>query len=67
MIINLRKTRDHVARRRRAAYLAAWPLSRQMEAHADAANGRPETLAAMLADLAAIKAAHPYPPESEGT
>lgn len=64
MIIPLTKTRAQVADLRRRLYLSQWPVHQQMEAHADAAAGRPEKRDAMLADLAAIKAAHPYPPEN---
>lgn len=65
MIIHLTKTREQISALRERAYLSAWPLSKQMEAHAEAADGRPAKRDQMLADLAAIKAALPYPPVSE--
>jgi len=40
---------------RRELYLAAWPIHAQLEAHAEAASGRPEKLTKMLADFAAIR------------
>lgn len=46
---------------RREAYLQAWPVPQQMEALTEAADGRPEKLAQMRADFAAIRAAHPKP------
>lgn len=51
---------DHA---RREAYMAAWPAHAQLEALTDAAAGRPEKLARMQADFAAIKAANPKPKE----
>ena len=65
MRIRLTKSRDEIAAERKRRYLAAWPVDKQMEAHAEAADGRPAKRAQMLADLAAIKAALPYPPDSE--
>lgn len=61
--IILCKSRDDVAALRQRRYLAAWPLPQQMEAHADASAGNRGKLDQMLADLAAIKASLPYPPE----
>lgn len=61
--IILRKSRDEIVALRQRRYLAAWPLPQQMEAHADASAGNSAKLDQMLADLAAIKASLPYPPE----
>lgn len=49
----------HWSTRRRMAILARWPQGRQLEAHHDAANAKPETLALMNAEIAEIKAAVP--------
>ena len=49
------------AEHRRRAYLAAWPLHRQMEAYAEDRAGRPELLAEMLADMDRIKGEYPKP------
>jgi hypothetical protein len=49
----------HWSTRRRMAILARWPQGRQLEAHHDAAIGKPETLAAMNDEITAIKAAIP--------
>jgi hypothetical protein len=65
MKIRLSKSRDDIAAERQRRYLANWPLEEQMEAHAEAAAGRPAKRDQMLADFAAIKAALPYPSESE--
>lgn len=59
MRVSLPASVDHVLAARKAAYLAAWPRDAQLEAHADAAAGRPEKLQAMLADFARIKAENP--------
>lgn len=59
-------TRVEVERERGLRYLAAWPLASQAEAHAEAAAGRPEKLALMLVELAAIKAILPYPEDDDG-
>lgn len=48
-----------VARRR--AYEEAWPIHRQMEAHAEAAAGKKEKLDEMLAEMASIKQKYPKP------
>ncbi len=57
--------RERIRRQREARYLAAWPLPAQAEAHAEAAAERPEKLARMLDDLAAIRAALPYPDDNQ--
>lgn len=61
MKLVITKSREAIAQARQRAYLDTWPLHRQMEAHAEAAQGRPEKRDQMLADLAAIKASLPYP------
>lgn len=48
-----------VSRRRRAEYLSRWPIDKQLEAHGEAAAGRPEKLNAMTADFASIREALP--------
>ncbi len=55
---------EHIRTARQAAYLAAWPIHAQLEAHAEAAAGRPEKLQKMNADFAEIRAAHPLPGDS---
>lgn len=65
MKIRLTKSRDEISAERQRRYLEAWPLEKQMEAHAEAADDRPQKINQMLADLAAIKASLPYPPDSE--
>lgn len=49
----------HWSTRRRMAILHRWPQGRQLEAHHDAANGKPGNLATMNDEIAAIKAAIP--------
>lgn len=61
MKITKLRPRDEVAALRRAAYLQAWPLSRQFEAMQDRDNGRPEKWQAMMADFARIRQDLPYP------
>lgn len=51
---------DEVRKRRQAEYLARWPVDKQLEAHSEAAAGRPEKLAAMTADFAAIRDTFPF-------
>jgi hypothetical protein len=45
---------------RRRRYLESWPVEKQMEAHAEAAMGRPEKLNEMLEGFAEIRRALPY-------
>jgi hypothetical protein len=61
MRLNVEPSLAHIDDERRAAYLAAWPVHAQLEAHADAAAGHPEKLNAMMADLKAIKLTIPKP------
>lgn len=49
------------ARKRRMAYDRRWPTHRQMEAHADAAQGDSTKRDLMLAEIQAIKDALPKP------
>lgn len=49
----------HWSTRRRMAIMARWPQGRQLEAHHDAANAKPDMLALMNAEIAEIKAAIP--------
>lgn len=65
MKIRLTRSQPEIAAERQRRYLAAWPLEKQMEAHAEAAEGRPQKREQMLADLAAIKLALPYPSQGE--
>ncbi|MCC8185018.1 hypothetical protein [Cloacibacillus porcorum] len=55
-----RPSDDEIRKYRQAAYLAKWPLEKQLEAHGEAAAGRLEKLAAMTADFASIREALPY-------
>jgi hypothetical protein len=59
MRVKLEASVDHILAERRAAYLAAWPIAAQLEAHAEAAAGRPEKQQQMLLDLARIKQSMP--------
>lgn len=60
MKIQHRPSDDEVRKRRQAEYLARWPVDKQLEAHGEAAAGRPEKLAAMMADFAAIRGTFPF-------
>lgn len=53
-------TREEVRAERQRRYLAAWPVERQMEAHAEALAGRMEKQEKMLGDFAAIREALPF-------
>ena len=56
------RTRAEIAALREAAYLAAWPVHRQLEAQQAAElRGDPTKRDRMLADFAAIRARYPYP------
>ncbi|QCN96674.1 hypothetical protein D3093_15140 (plasmid) [Azospirillum argentinense] len=56
------RTRAEIAALREAAYLAAWPVHRQMEAQQDVElRADPTKRDRMLADFAAIRARFPYP------
>lgn len=60
MKVRHRPSDDEVRRRRQTEYLARWPVDKQLEAHSEAAAGRPEKLAAMTADFAAIRKSFPF-------
>lgn len=62
MHVELRKTAAQVADARRAAFMEPDFVARQLEAITDAAAGRPEKMAALLAEIAAVKAGLPMPP-----
>jgi hypothetical protein len=51
MLIETKPSNEHLSEQ----YLAAWPVHKQLEAHADAAGGDRTKLDAMLRDLASIK------------
>ncbi|MBB3267577.1 hypothetical protein FHW79_005238 [Azospirillum sp. OGB3] len=56
------RTRAEIAALREAAFLAAWPVHRQLEAQQDAElRADPTKRDRMLADFAAIRARYPYP------
>jgi len=50
-------TREEVQAERKRRYLEAWPVEKQLEAHAEALQGRPEKQTQMMHDLAAIREA----------
>jgi hypothetical protein len=45
--------------------LEGWPIEKQMEAHSEAAMGRPEKLNEMTEDFAEIRGALPFFKEGE--
>lgn len=53
-------TREEVQAERQRRYLAAWPVEKQMEAHAEALMGRMAKQEKMLGDFAAIREALPF-------
>lgn len=55
-----RPTRDEVSAERRRRYLEAWPSEKQLEAHAEAAAGRPEKQNKMMEDFAKIREVLPF-------
>lgn len=61
MQVGLRTTRAEVSAKREALILEAWPIGKQLEAHHDAANGKPAKLDRMNAEIAAIKTRYPFP------
>ncbi|MFV3131960.1 hypothetical protein [Niveispirillum sp. KHB5.9] len=65
MKIRLTKSQAEISAERQRRYLEAWPIEKQLEAHAEAADGRPEKRDQMLAELAAIKISLNYPSQSE--
>lgn len=67
MKVEHKPSNDEVRKHRQAEYLARWPIDKQLEAHAEAAAGRTEKLAAMTADFAAIRALFKFPEEVSGS
>lgn len=55
-----RPTRDEVSAERRQRYLEAWPPEKQLEAHAEAAAGKPEKQNKMMEDFAKIREVLPF-------
>lgn len=53
-------TREEVQAERQRRYLAAWPVEKQMEAHAEALAGRMGKQEKMLEDFANIREALPF-------
>ena len=51
---------EEIRERRRAEYLARWPVERQLEALSEAAMGRPELLDEMRRSLLEIREALPF-------
>ena len=60
MKLKIGKSNDEIKKLRQERYLQLWPIHRQMEAHADAASGKPEKLNSMLEDFSRIKQELPY-------
>lgn len=56
-------TPEEIRERRRAEYLARWPVERQLEALSEAAMGRPEKLDEMKQGLLEIREALPFSEE----
>ena len=54
------QTDEQIREARQRHYLTLWPVEKQMEAHADNANGNDTKLKKMLADFEAIKKNLPY-------
>ena len=52
-------TTEEVQSRRRQAYLDRWPVSSQLEALTDAAQGNTDKLKQLMADIQAIKQTYP--------
>lgn len=59
-------TESEIRERRRAAYLARYPVESQLEALTEYADGRPEKLNEMLSGMDRIRAELPKPDESQG-
>lgn len=55
MRVTFRPSREQVKAERQKKYLEAWPIEKQLEAHAEAMAGRPEKLNSMLEDFARIR------------
>lgn len=56
-------TESEIRERRRAAYLAQYPIEAQLEAYAENAAGRPGKLNEMLSGMDGIRSALPKPKE----
>ena len=56
---------DEVSAERRRRYLEAWPHEKQLEAHAEAAAGRPEKQNKMMEDFAKIREVLPFYEDGE--
>lgn len=65
MKVKIVPTESEIRERRRAAYLARYPMETQLEAYAENAAGRPEKLNEMLAGMNEIRARNPKP-DSQG-
>lgn len=55
-----RPTRNEVAAERKRRYLEIWPIENQLEAHVEAAAGRPDKQNKMMEDFAAIREVLPF-------
>jgi hypothetical protein len=66
MKVRIVPTESEIRERRRAAYLARYPIEAQLEAYAENAAGRPEKLNEMLSGMDEIRARNPKPDESQG-
>lgn len=53
-------TQDEVRAERQRRYLDAWPIEKQLEAHAEALQGRLEKQSQMMEDFANIREALPF-------
>lgn len=53
-------TREEVQAERQRRYLAAWPIEKQLEAYAEAAQGRPMRQNQMMEDFVNIREALPF-------
>jgi hypothetical protein len=60
-----RPTDDEVRTERQRRYLELWPVEKQMEAHTEAAMGRPEKVNEMPEDFAEIRRVLPFFKEGE--
>ena len=60
MRVTHRPGKDEVRRERKRRYLEIWPVEKQMEAHAEASDGRPEKLERMMKDFAEIRRVLPF-------
>lgn len=55
-----RPSDDEVKAERQRRYLELWPPDKQLEAHSEAAAGRPEKLNQMMEDFAEIRRVLPF-------